>query len=289
MAQDDTVDTNSKLLHFGQRPPGMSPEIFAPGIISTEEYEFGGTFSPDGKEYYFTRRPTHQGSENRIYYSRLIDAGWTDPQIAQFAEDIFEFEPVITPDGQRLYFYSERQGERNERYDGDLWYVERKGGGWTEAMYFPSTINKKYVMMISATMNGTLYFSGIFNGKRGVYLSKHDSNKYLEIEYLPEEINSIPAAHPYIAPDESYIIFDSQVTGMGKPELYISFRKAENTWTKAVNMGPIINATKTEFGASVSPDGKYMFFNRRVDGNGDVYWVSAEIIEILKADTINRW
>ena len=34
----------------------MTPEIFAPGIVSTDKFrEFSGTFSPDGKEYYFFR------------------------------------------------------------------------------------------------------------------------------------------------------------------------------------------------------------------------------------------
>ena len=40
--------------------------------------------------------------------------------------------------------------------------------------------------------------------------------------------------------------------------------------------------TRTEFAASVSPDGKYLFFHRTVEGKGDIYWVDAEIIEGLK-------
>ena len=42
--------------YLGQKQPGMTPEIFAPGIVSTEKFrEFSGTFTPDGKEYYFFR------------------------------------------------------------------------------------------------------------------------------------------------------------------------------------------------------------------------------------------
>ena len=42
--------------YFGQPQPSMTPTVFAPGIVSTElGMEFGGTFSPDGKEFYFTR------------------------------------------------------------------------------------------------------------------------------------------------------------------------------------------------------------------------------------------
>jgi hypothetical protein len=40
--------------YFGQKPPGMGPEIFAPNIISGN-YNLHGfpTFSPDGKEIYW--------------------------------------------------------------------------------------------------------------------------------------------------------------------------------------------------------------------------------------------
>ena len=38
--------------YLGQTPPGMTPEIFAPGIVSLEEFhDFKGAFSADGKEY----------------------------------------------------------------------------------------------------------------------------------------------------------------------------------------------------------------------------------------------
>jgi len=91
--------------YLGQKPPGMVPEIFAPGIISTDEFEFGGTFSPDGETYFFTKRSEYEEDENRIFYSRLVNEKWSDPQIAPFTKDVFEFEPIISPDGQRLYFF----------------------------------------------------------------------------------------------------------------------------------------------------------------------------------------
>ena len=40
--------------YLGQKPPGMTPEIFAPDIVSTPQREFNAAFSPDGKEFYFS-------------------------------------------------------------------------------------------------------------------------------------------------------------------------------------------------------------------------------------------
>ena len=39
--------------YLGQKPPGSTPEPFAPGIVNTEEYkELDGQFSPDMKEFF---------------------------------------------------------------------------------------------------------------------------------------------------------------------------------------------------------------------------------------------
>ena len=63
-------DTGLDGPYLGQDPPGLEPEVFAPGIVSTRwGQEFGITFSPDGKEVYFTRGAT-------IMVSRWLEAGW---------------------------------------------------------------------------------------------------------------------------------------------------------------------------------------------------------------------
>ena len=278
--ESETIRNSIK--YFGQAPPGIIPKIFAPGFVSTEEFEFSGTFSNDGTEYFFTRRPTYEGRDNRIYYSQLLNGEWTKPKFASFAKDLFEFEPVMVPNEDKIYFFSERKENRDTRYDGDLWVTEKTKVGWSEPSYFLSPVNKKWCMSVSSTLKGTLYFTSNYDSKRGVFKSPNEKGDYIKIDYLPSEINTVYYSHPFIAPDESYIIMDAQVSGRGKPELFISFKNGDNSWTEPINMGATINATKTEFGASVSPDGKYLFFHRRVKGNGDIYWVDAGVIDDLK-------
>ena len=93
-------------------------------------------------------------------------------------------------------------------------------------------------------------------------------------------------AHPFIAPDESYIIFDSiRENGYGRSDLYISFWAADVSWGPAINLGDKINTDASEKNPSVSPDGKFLFFDRRIKRrNADVtiYWVDAQIIETLR-------
>lgn len=268
--------------YLGQKPPGNIPELFAPGIISTEQFEFGGAFSPDGTEYFFTRRPDYEGAENRIYFMRIDKGKWTKPELAPFSHNSFEFLPIINPRGNQLIFYSERPKPDNVTGKGNLWITERSDIGWEKPNLFDSPANFEFCMMVSITKEGTIYFAGPMNGKRGIFRSKIINGKYSDPEFLPEEINYLKPNHPFISPDESFILMDAQPSDRGKPEIFISFKLNDGSWTKAVNMGETINATKREFAASISPDGKYLFFHRRIDGNGDIYWISAKIIEELR-------
>ena len=48
-------------------------------------------------------------------------------------------------------------------------------------------------------------------------------------------------------------------------DLYISFRQKDGSWGPAINMGDKVNSDKWEAYASVTSDGKYILFNRRMD------------------------
>ena len=42
---------------LGQAPPGSTPKLFAPGLVSTRHHEHSGAvFSPDGDEVFWTVR-----------------------------------------------------------------------------------------------------------------------------------------------------------------------------------------------------------------------------------------
>jgi hypothetical protein len=220
--------------YFGQKPPGNLPEIFAPGIISTEN-------------------------------------GW-------------EAAITFSPDGQKVFYNSERPKPERGGSVGEIWYSEKKPSGWSDAKYLTETINKGWIMFVTASKNKTLYFTGGFNRIYGVYKSEFVNGEYQEPEYLSDEINYLRGAHPYIAPDESYLIFDAQPDGMGKSQLFISFKDGNDNWTRAKKFDDTINASYTENIPNVSPDGKYFFFHR----NNDIYWVNSMIIEKLKQEELKQ-
>jgi hypothetical protein len=65
----------------------------------------------------------------------------------------------------------------------------------------------------------------------------------------------------YVAKDESYIIVSTKETKDYESELWISFHKADGSWTTMLSLGPEINeGLAHRFGQYISPDGKYLFY-----------------------------
>ena len=91
--------------YLGQKPPGITPEIFRPGIISTDAWEFSITFSKNGKELLFTRRKDSQQG-NRLLYMKMEGGRWSLPHPPPFALDCRESEPNFSPDGTCLFYNS---------------------------------------------------------------------------------------------------------------------------------------------------------------------------------------
>ena len=276
--------TNSNLTLFSDQIPTDNALIFGEGIISTDNFEFAITFSPEMDEMFFTRRKPEE--DNEIYSMKLVDGKWSKPELAFFSTDKgWDFEPHISPSGDRLYFGSTRPlNDTIEATGMHQWYSEKKAGNWGKPVPLEKPFVERFVMYLTSSANGNLYFTSEEEGAKpedgGIYNSINEDGQYSNIKKMGKEINFSGKwiAHSYIAPDESYIIFDGERdSGFGESDLYISFNK-NGSWTEAYNMGTEINTDQTEMTASVSPDGKYLFFHRGVynggkDDIGDIYWI----------------
>lgn len=266
--------------YLGQKPPGMTPEIFAPGVISKESsQEFAGTFAPDGKAFYFTRRPEYDDFQaQRIWFTREINGKWTEPEPAPFSENCMELEPSISPDGQRLYFGSSRPlpGEKQYSRMPAIWIMKKNDDVWGDLTYFAPMM-----MYISEAGNRDIYYTDLAMGGC-VAVKRWDGMKYGPGERLPETVNYVNSpTHPFIARDQSFLLYDGEVDDVRRV-LYVSFKQAGGTWSQGVQLGNGVNTRYGEMCPSISPDGKYLFFESDRAGKMDIYWVDAKIIEELK-------
>ena len=259
----ELVATSSEDTYLGQKPPGLLPELFAPDIIKTEFRQAAGTFTPDLKEFYFRRRGGEYES-NALVVVKYIGNKWSESLVETKAG-----EPFISLDGKTMHL-----GKN---------YRERTTSGWSEKKSLGDPFNSYRIMRLTASSNGTYYFdeasetgplrySRLINGV-------HEKPKTLNIEDIGNW-----NAHPYIAPDESYIIWDDQrESGFGGADLYISIRQKDGSWGPSINLGDTINTEFADAYGSITPDGKYFFFHRGYGNNkADIFWVDAKVIMNLK-------
>lgn len=264
--------------YFGQKTPGMKPEIFAPGIVSRPDFkELMITFSPDDNEAFF-----YGWSESKalsIYHSRLVNGIWNSPEEFSLTAEYPAGEPFISHDNKKLFF-----NWNNPQHPRDVWVTERTDSGWS----VPQFSGRGF--FLSQTRNGEFYITELPNSDniRRYNIAKVtiDNNRMTNYERIvfPDQIGN--RAHPCIAPDGSYIIFDQG----GGDHIQVAFKKKDGTWGKALDL--------TQYGfepltgiPTISPDGKYLFFKLGCRGqldiahsntNRDIWWVDIKVIERLR-------
>jgi hypothetical protein len=261
--------------YLGQKQPGMTPKIFAQGIVSTRDhFELGCSFSPDGKEFYFARTDSPSWDSGGSIMSSYIKNGrWTVPEKISFTSRFVDTSPHVTYDGKKMFLNRFHRSDTN--IPSGIWFSNRTNDQWDRPQFLcPGTYP-------TTTTDGTLYFAHYSEtGDRALFKSKYVNGKYLEPDILGGEINTpYFENHPFIAPDESYVIFDSDRDcahpgTQEKVDLYICFRNQNGSWGKVVLFGDTLG-NKYKNCAYVSPDGKFLFFA----SEGNIYWVDAKIIE----------
>ena len=273
--------------YLGQAPPGNTPVVFAPGIISVDGIieHSAPTFSPDGNEVFWqaNKLDNQQNWLISCMTMRRVGNTWTTPEVTPY-----DFGPTFSPDGKRLYFDSKKDGK-------DPRFIEKHDGVWSEPKdvgiisRFPEI---KFAYNLSIASNGTIYFLGYAAGlwnNLGIYRTELFNGEYIKPALLPPEImlpGGIRNWTPYIAPDESYFIFSSSrgTSLYDQGDLFVCFNLHDGKWTNPVSLGKPINSNKNERFPAVSPDGKYLFFTRSDDDYDEgVLWVSAEIIDSIGA------
>jgi hypothetical protein len=256
--------------------PESIPQIFAPEVVSKGYAEFGISFMPDMSEIYFTRRGEGPNPRiGKIMQMKKIDGLWTEPEIAPFSGVYNDMEPLITPDGQKIIFGSNRPIKTGGAPTGFLqWYADKTPEGWSEPKILGTPFVDRFVMYPTLANNGNLYFTG----EDGIYVSEMIDSDYQTPVKLGDEINALPrAAHPYISPDEKLLIFDAQPRGALKSDLFISWKNDDGSWTEALKFSEQINSAETQAIAMISPDDKFLFFVR----NGEIFWVQKNSIAEL--------
>jgi len=300
--------------YLGQTPPGDEPVLFAPGIVSDGFNNRDVAMMPDGSELYYA--VNIRGFDlSTIMAVYQVDGKWSKPEVPAFATDksMKFLEPTISPDGSKFFFVSVKRGDEKNM---DIWVMDREGTAWGEPKMLGDTINTAVSETFpSITNDGTLYFSRASDDPQveHIYRSRLVDGQYTKAEKLPDNVNCGKTQfNPFVAPDESYVIVSvwGRDDSLGSIDYYIVYRNENDEWSEPVNMGSKINTPGVhEYSSFISRDGKYLFFmstrtpddtdlennaysaedlnrihNSPENGNSDIYWIDAGIIEELRPE-----
>lgn len=269
--------------YLGQEPPGTTPRLFAPGIITTNEEEGSSGFARGGTVFLFQK---FRDRRCHTYVTRMNDGVWTAPELIPFWETMAGNGDFVISSDDRTMLYQVRT-DPGSGPPSQIWKAEITDTGWGERTALPAPVNTQdFESYASDTADGSIYF---FSGRPGgkgrfdLYMCPFRKGRYgdaVNVEALNTEYQEWD---PFVAPDESYLLYCStRPGGLGGDDIYISFKGKDGLWGAPIRLGDDVNSPGSENRPYVSRDGKYFFFTSTRGGSRDTYWVRAEHVYRLK-------
>ncbi len=115
-----------------------------------------------------------------------------------------------------------------------------------------------------------------------MYVAPIKNNKFPE----GREVGIAVGSHGFISPTQDFMLVEAHKENdrAKDKDVYVYFKQNDGTWSKPINLGSPVNSNYREGSPTMTPDGKYLFFNRydEKSGNPNIYWVDAQEIETVR-------
>ena len=264
--------TKTESSYLGQTPPGNMPKALPlfvnEGFFAAERI----SISSDGKEIYYSEIKSYYPirGENIKRYT-FSDGKWNGPF------DLFTgFAPALSLTGDTMYI------ERNDAENKSSTYISiRRGSDWGTPKRILTSLDKAH--NYQDTRTGNHYISAIIKDGAGL-------SDWCKVNISGTDTTTTSLGRPlntggddldfFVSRDESYMIVTN------RPQLAISFRRNDGTWTNPGNFGLKINFGLGSWGPWVTPDNKYMFYSAGTKpdySDVQVYWVRVDaLIDSMK-------
>lgn len=225
-----------------------------------------------------------------------------------------EVAPLVSPDGRHLYFTrldhpkNFTSGARNT--DGspslDVWVSSlSKSGEWEPARNMGASIHQSSKNAAATiAMDGKSIFAlnvEVSKGKFDAGLTKVSLKNDQWVNKRPLKIEDFEALNYYnqqdrrtkketefsMSSDEQFLVMGLvRKETYGDKDLYVSFRTGENSYSKPVNLGPVINTAGNEGSPFLAADNKTLYFN----SNGHPGYGDMDLFMTTRLDdTWTRW
>ena len=197
-------------------------------------------------------------------------------------------EPWITPDGNTIFFKSDRLATTTPRNANDVFVTHKIGGAWTEPELVPYPIstdegNEHCPMLLQD--GETLCFASSREGGYGgsdIWCSQQDEDgNWQDPVNQGPNINTAAQEFHFMEDKDGWAYFTSgRPGGYGGMDVWASRHVAGETgpdaWGPAVNLGSSINTASADMCPALLPDDQTMaWFSSRADnslGAADIFW-----------------
>lgn len=144
-----------------------------PGNVNTDAHDAITSISPDGKIIFIYKNDTreHEASGGDIFISKVMKNKWKTPEPIgkPINSTYWEGGACLSPDGNTLYFTSERKGGYGH---SDIWMSKKNNKKeWDKPVNLGSTVNSPYdeVGLFMAPDGKTLFFASNGPNSMGSY------------------------------------------------------------------------------------------------------------------------
>lgn len=195
------------------------------------------------------------------------------PNVNGLYDDIL---PVISPDGLTLYFCRSHDPENIGGGRQDIWFSEvQPDGSWGKARNIGVPLNNKdnnYLCSITPDGNTAIVgdgYSDARNRQRSVAISRRTTSGWTEPQPLIIEnyYNNNRFGEFSLANDgKTLIMAIERKDSKGGKDLYVSFRKADSSWSEPKNLGDVVNSLGHEATPFIASDNSSLYFAS--DGQG---------------------
>jgi WD40-like Beta Propeller Repeat len=201
-------------------------------------------------------------------------------------------EPWITPDGNTIYFKSDRLATSNPRNLNDIFVTHKVNGRWSTPEIVPYPVstddgNEHCPMLLRD--GKTLCFASARAGGYGSYdiwcsQQGADGRWQTPVNQGPN-INTAASEFHFMEDRAGRWVYftSSRPGGQGGNDIWAARSQGPNTWGPAVNLGPLVNTSGADMCPALGPDGKtFCWFGSRADntlGSTDIYWTSQSNID----------
>lgn len=197
-----------------------------------------------------------------------------------------EICPVVSPDGQKLYFTRWKHPENlGTNKNQDIWVSNwQSNRTWSKASLFSAPINNdENNAVCGITPNGkTLLLNNIY-GKDGTmekgvsfsFLLRTGEWSFPKALKLVNFKNKSEFSEYTLAPDGKVLLMTTETKdSYGGKDIYVSFLNSDDSWSEPKNIGPVVNSGEAESTPFIAPDGVTMYFSSSGHvgyGNNDIF------------------